>query len=356
MFFFSRKLRTVGPIELLRPGQGSVTGPLQRHTLEEGAETSPEPGSAETGGGQAKVGGPDYSRPKPVIFSWKPLPNGIGRIRYSLHLATDADFSRPTVLADLSQPFAAVRNLFVGTRYYWKVLAEGRRIHPLESDVWTFDTHPAMPRWIFVPGITNMRDLGGWPTADGRRVRQGAVYRSSAMSSRRMHSETAVILVNELQIRTDLDLRAPDEGAAPVIDESLVRWYHAPVPAYGDFAAPEGRARYRQALQPFAEPTNYPVLCHCRAGADRVGTIVVLLLGLLGVSLDDLAFDYELTSLSVWGKRSRHSDPFQAILDGLREYGPADSINQQIENYVLAAGLSAAEIARIRECLLEPLP
>jgi protein-tyrosine phosphatase len=291
-----------------------------------------------------------------VIFTWHPLANGTGRIRYSLHLSLDEEFRNPVVMRDLSQPFAAVRNLFVGVRYYWKVVAESNRIHPVESEVWSFSTHPAMPRWVFVPGITNMRDLGGWRVASGQRVRQGAVYRSSAMSSRRVRRETADILLNELQIRTDLDLRARNEGAGPVLDETLVRWCHTPVPAYGDFATEEGLARYRDALQVFAEPANYPVLCHCRAGADRVGTIVVLLLGLLGVGLEDLALDYELTSLSVWGKRSRYSGPFQAILDGLKQFAPeTDDIGRQIEGYVLAAGLSEKEIGIIRDTLLEPL-
>ena len=45
-------------------------------------------------------------------------------------------------------------------------------------------------------------------------------------------------------------------------------------------------------------------------------------------------------------------------MDGLKGFAKseADSVQQQIENYVLAAGLTAKEIARIRETLLEPVP
>lgn len=360
MFFFRRKQRIAGPLELVRPENGTSTGPLQRYRTDTEGESEAEPplpGAAENGASSASVS-PDYSRPKPVIFSWKPLPNGLGRIRYALHLSRSEDFADALVTRDLSQPFATVRNLLVGVRYYWKVVAEGRRIDPVESAVWSFSTHPAMPRWVFVPGVTNMRDLGGWAVPGGQRVKQGVVYRSSAMSSRRTRQETGEILIGELHIRTDLDLRAKDEGAAPVLDEAVVRWCHAPVPAYGDFANEVGLARYRDALQVFADPSNYPILCHCRAGADRVGTIAFLLLGLLGVGMEDLAQDYELTSLSIWGKRSRYSPPFLAILDGLKRFAKSegDSVHQQIENYVLAAGLTAKEIARIRESLLEPVP
>jgi protein-tyrosine phosphatase len=269
-------------------------------------------------------------------------------------LSLDESFSDPLVITDLTQPFATVSNLFVGARYYWKVRAEGKRIEPVESAVWSFQTHPAMPRWVYVPGVTNMRDIGGWELSDGRRVRQGAVYRSSAISTRRVQAQTACILIEELRVRTDLDLRAMREGARPMLDESLVQWRHVPVLAYESLATDEGLVQYREALRVFADPTNYPILCHCRAGADRVGTLVLLLLGLLGVELDDLAQDYELTSLSVWGKRSRHSGAFQAVLGCLKEFGgrPDATINEQIEGYALHAGLTPQEITRIRDTLL----
>lgn len=350
VFFFWSKRYTVGPLELLRPEDGEDTAPLQRYLdgAEESDTAAPAPSEPAT-----SPTGTDYSRPKPVMFVWKPLTCGHGRIRYSLHLSRSEDFSDPMVYRGISQPHMAVRNLFVGTRYFWKVRAEGRRIEPVESAVWSFQTHPALPRWVFVPGITNMRDLGGWPTDAGGRVRQGLVYRSSAMSSRRMRGETERILLDELNIRTDLDLRSKDERAHPVLDEGRVRWCHAPVLPYGELATAAGMSSYRNALRVFADPDNYPILCHCRAGADRVGTVVFLLLGLLGVAFDDLARDYELTSFSVWGKRSRHSAAFQTIVDALHAF-PGTSMNGQIESYVRAIGLAPEEIARIREILLDP--
>jgi protein-tyrosine phosphatase len=336
-------------LELLRPEDGEDTAPLQRYLdgAEEADPAAPYPG--EPAGSPA---GTDYSRPKPVMFAWKPVGCGLGRIRYSLHLSRNEDFSEPTVYQGISQPHLAVRNLFVGTRYFWKVRAEGRRIEPVESAVWSFRTHPALPRWVFVPGITNMRDLGGWPTVAGR-VRQGLVYRSSAMSSRRMRGETERILLDELTIRTDLDLRSKDERPHPVLDEGRVRWCHAPVLPYGELATAKGMSGYRNALRVFTDPDAYPILCHCRAGADRVGTVVFLLLGLLGVEFDDLARDYELTSFSVWGKRSRHSAAFQTVVDALQTF-PGATINEQIRNYAIAIGLTAEEIDRIRGILLEP--
>lgn len=60
-------------------------------------------------------------------------------------------------------------------------------------------------RFLSLDGCFNFRDLGGYPTADGRTVRRGLVYRSDAL-----HRLTA--LGNEtfhaLKIATVIDLRA----------------------------------------------------------------------------------------------------------------------------------------------------
>ena len=38
-----------------------------------------------------------------------------------------------------------------------------------------------LPHTIALQGASNLRDLGGWPTRDGGRVRRGHVYRSAAL-------------------------------------------------------------------------------------------------------------------------------------------------------------------------------
>ncbi|NIY15094.1 MAG: hypothetical protein GWM98_09410, partial [Nitrospinaceae bacterium] len=74
-----------------------------------------------------------------------------------------------------------------------------------ESAVASFKTDPSPPRWIRVPGITNVRDLGGWPLPGGRRIRQGMVFRSSEMNGHlNLTSRGKHILEEELGIRTDL--------------------------------------------------------------------------------------------------------------------------------------------------------
>ncbi|NIY15095.1 MAG: hypothetical protein GWM98_09415, partial [Nitrospinaceae bacterium] len=74
------------------------------------------------------------------------------------------------------------------------------------------------------------------------------------------------------------------------------------------------RDEYLKIFQVFADRENYPVLFHCVGGADRGGTVAFLLNGLLGKDREHLIRDFELTTLSVWGERSRWSDQFRALL------------------------------------------
>jgi len=74
------------------------------------------------------------------------------------------------------------------------------------------------------------------------------------------------------------------------------------------------------------------------------------------MSRENLMRDYELTSLSIWGLRSRQSGEFKALLAALAPYDELNDIGRQVESYLLSAGLSERHIAQIRTMLIEPAP
>src|SRR5438874_11967503 len=88
----------------------------------------------------------------------------------------------------------------------------------------------AMQRVIDLEGCLNFRDLGGYPTADGRRIRWRLVFRSDAL-----HHLTAGDLVHvrdELRIATVVDLRSTaelrTEGRGVLADEAIA-FHHLPL-------------------------------------------------------------------------------------------------------------------------------
>lgn len=338
-------------IRLISPANDSVTGPLQAYAWPPAAASgaADEP-VAPIRWNDLDVVSADRSLPKPVSLAWEPLDPSGGDVLYDVFVSRSSEFDDPMVLRGLSGPNIDVIHLHVGTRYYWQVMARSGGECVAASPVWTFTTHDARPRWIFVPGITNVRDIGGWPLPGGAKVRQGVIYRSSEMSCHLEISEEGKrVLLDTLKIRTDLDLRRPEDGAWPALDESRVEWINAPVAAYGQICDDLSREGLQNIFRVFADPSKHPILFHCWGGCDRGGTVAFLLNALLGVELEHLAQDYELSSLSVWGSRLRASADFHALLDVLASFAEdEDDIESQAENFLLHIGVTAQDIEAIR--------
>jgi hypothetical protein len=78
-----------------------------------------------------------------------------------------------------------------------------------------------------------------------------------------------------------------------------------------------------------------------------------LLNALLGVEIENLTRDYELTSLSIWGERSRESKEFKGLIDALAPFGDGTgSFATKAESYLLSIGVTPGMIATIREHLV----
>jgi protein tyrosine/serine phosphatase len=181
-----------------------------------------------------------------------------------------------------------------------------------------------MTRHIALEAVENFRDYGDYPTASGRRLRKGRLYRS-ASHGRATDADLEAIAALELAVIVDLrrpgererdPARRPAAFAGRVIqnDEgegadddpwwTFVRSCDLSEGAFRDYlrdyyqTAPfkprhvDLFARYFQALA----AGEGPVLIHCAAGKDRTGVLAALTHHVAGVHLDDIRADYLLTN------------------------------------------------------------
>jgi hypothetical protein len=361
-------------IKLFAPSNGSITAPLQRYPWR-ADEEMPKESAVDSGASAAPIhqadpeafrylgeplldGDPvtaeDRSLPRAVSFTWQVHSDDKRSLSYDLMISQNPGFDAPLIVRDLPAPSAEVLHLYIATRYFWKVIVRRSGQALAESATWSFTTDSTPPRWIRVPGTTNVRDMGGWPLPGDRIVRQGLLFRASEMNGHiQITDEGKRVLVHELGIRTDLDLRKSTGEAEPVLDPRLVQWINIPALSYHVMLEEEGRNTLRRIFQIFAEASNYPILFHCWGGADRTGTVAFLLHALLGVSKENLIHDYELTSLSFWGKRSRSHYKFQRMLDILTPSGEeAERFTEQVAAYLLTIGVTREAIATIRALLV----
>ncbi|MBQ6619040.1 MAG: tyrosine-protein phosphatase [Thermoguttaceae bacterium] len=301
---------------------------------------------------QINPDGADRTQPKAVTLSWSWPEESY----FTVELSAKEDFSEALILHSETTTVQA-RNLAPDTLYYWRVTAGGK----CRSAVGHFRTEPQLPRWFDIPGASNVRDAGGWPTADGRRVKEGMIFRGTQLDGKHaITPEGRDYMVHTLGIKTDLDLRGPSEVGDPNVKTGRplgdeVEWVNIPVAAYKDVFTEEGqRPRWREIFSTLAKPQTYPVYIHCWGGADRTGTLFLLLKGILGVSDNDLCADYELTTLTIFGIRYIHTELFEGMLEQLNRYGTAEEpMSVKCERFLLDIGVTPEEIESIRAILLE---
>ena len=282
----------------------------------------------------------------PVRLAWK----GDGSVRYTLYLANNENFDNATsyVIPGLLGEIE-IYNLMPSTTYYWKV--EGDKAGDT-SDASSFTTENIAVRLIYAEGTSNVRDAGGW-SAGGTSVNYGKIYRGNQLNGygnwgdNKLTEEGLKTFKDDLKIRTEIDLRTQNKDDANQTTnyvDATFPYYKCTIGQYTDIfedsvwnALPNDgntksdtmenkndarRLSYatgnairnenamkrslKTVFEVLADESNYPVYIHCNAGADRTGTAVFLINGLLGVSEADLIRDYELTSFSkVSGLRYR---------------------------------------------------
>lgn len=284
----------------------------------------------------------DLSYPEPIVFTYTPAVDGEVVLRHP---------GGKEQLLCAKKGVARVQNLLLDAVYEWYVKAGGET-----SAVFTFRTDAQAPRLLYVDGISNVRDFGGFRASGEKRIRQGMIYRASEMDSHvSVTPEGIRTLEEELAIRTDLDIRGiKDEPRCPILDPARVQWINYPLAAYADIYQENQLSLYGRSYALLAEARNYPVLVHCWGGIDRTGTWLYILGAMLGVSEDDLGLDYEFSSFSRWGRRSRRSEQFGDFLKGLFDYG--STLKEAATGFMRACGITVAQLDTMQKLLLEEMP
>lgn len=171
-------------------------------------------------------------------------------------------------------------------------------------------------RSVGMDSIQNVREIGGYSTAhDHKTTRWGKVYRSGQLSSL---SEWDSIRLNNLHIKTVIDLRGNDEVAAAPLRYSNANIIHIPIPIKNMESVVdrinEDRMRkgdgilfmqdtylqyvtdyseqFAKALDVFMDKDNYPILISCSMGKDRTGYLAAMLQFALGLPEETVIKDY----------------------------------------------------------------
>jgi protein-tyrosine phosphatase len=177
-------------------------------------------------------------------------------------------------------------------------------------------------RRIPLTGAVNFRDIGGYPTLDGKTLRWNHVYRSDSLAEL---DAADLASLAELGIRTLCDFRLPEEAARkpnrlpadhrirvePIgfiptgtLDmlASIADGSYGPASIerevlihYRKFVR-DHTAEYGRMFSILLEEDALPLLMHCTSGKDRTGFGVAALLTALGVPREIIVADYAITN------------------------------------------------------------
>lgn len=191
---------------------------------------------------------------------------------------------------------------------------------------------------IPLTAIPNARDLGGYRTVEGKRIKPKKLIRSGTLGA--LIEEDIRILVEDYNLKTIIDLRTDAERSQnPDPEIPGVVSYHNPIlrdetfgitkesektlskeefdysemllnhvkmmgenedslaSLYAEFVESEyALEHYRKFLEYVLEQEEGAILWHCTAGKDRVGTSTAILLRILGVDMETIFNDFLLTN------------------------------------------------------------
>jgi protein-tyrosine phosphatase len=279
---------------------------------------------------------------------------------------------------------AEVSGLDPDRRYYFRVVPDGEKGMVIGE------------RQVHLKGAVNFRDLGGYRSSDGRRVRWGQVFRSDSLA--RLTGRDRMKL-EHLGLKLVIDFRTPNEvrkSPDRLPQSNTMRYLNLPV-THGefDFVSAIERIKKRddswltedfmlsgyihnvdefghtwgEVIRRLTRPENRPLVFHCTGGKDRAGTCAALILLALGVNEETVIYDHQLSNIFIadlvkdvykriasYGVDPRKLSPYftapleciTALLDHLHKtYGsPVDYLEA-------AGGLNRETLSLLREALLE---
>ncbi|MDR1975441.1 MAG: tyrosine-protein phosphatase [Campylobacteraceae bacterium] len=187
------------------------------------------------------------------------------------------------------------------TRVYFKYVTDNATI-------------TASERLLPIEGAYNVRDLGGYKTADGKTVKWGKMFRSGDLPQLSAYD---IAYLENIGIKSVVDFRsegertaAPDTTLATVTDryefpidagsvlttgETTEENYQALIEGNKNFATTfkdEFKSYFAEAM----DEANLPLLFHCSAGKDRAGFASAMFLSALGVDRETIIEDYMLSA------------------------------------------------------------
>ena len=249
-----------------------------------------------------------------VRISWKTQRPEHGIAIYSANTPSMAASGSSPAVRVAGTNRAEISGLDPDLRYYFRVVPDGEEGLVIAE------------RKVDLEGAVNCRDLGGYETIDGRRIRWGQVFRSDSLARL---SERDHVRVGNLGLRLVIDFRTPNEAKKSpdrLPESRSLSYLNLPI-THGEFDFVGAVERIKkgddtwltpgfmvagyiqnvdefpriwgEVIQRLTQTENRPLLFHCTGGKDRAGTCAALILLALGAPEETVIEDHQLSNVLI---------------------------------------------------------
>lgn len=247
--------------------------------------------------------------------------------------------------------------LYEGTDSNFVIKYEYNQTHRLKFKLeMNDDSLEFYHRIVPIKGMYNFRDIGGYLTESGKRIKWGKIYRGDHLFNLESDQDP---LLEEIGINSIIDLRSSreindspnpyigqirsvycdpnahiaafagliqdaDKGLSienildnPDIDMTHITQTQAEkqmIQQQHDFVNTEsGKTAFKRVLETMLLEDSAPSYQHCRGGKDRTGYSIMLIMAALGVKKDLLVEDYLLTKKAREEKNAVYLEEFKKL-------------------------------------------
>lgn len=298
----------------------------------------------------------DHYQNKPLEFSWS---STIDYDYYIFNISELEDFSEYQSYI-CSGPYFSLKNVKTNSEYYWQVKGVKNNVSSVCREIRKVEI-ANYPRLLDIDGISNIRDIGGYLTSNGKNVKQGFIYRSANLDDISEYGKKQ--LLQDLNIKTEIDLRASEEASQNIEVNNYFNiqqgyW----IDEVNGINIEKNWPNIKSTFEKFANSTSYPFIFHDDIGQDSVGTLAILLEGMLGVSLHNILLDYELSSFSkivnipnIIPVADKFTNQVNPLINYLKSFGDTQYTFQEcvikfLTDYV---GVSSSTVEAIKNILLD---
>ncbi len=318
---------------------------------------------------QYGMGEESKEKPNPVKLSWK-----VTRAKsYTVKVSEKEDMTDAWSF-DCKKKEFDLYNCKTGTQYYWTVTAHYSSVEHT-SEVGTFSIKSGGPRNLYIDGVNNARDIGGYVTNGGKTIKQGMIYRTAKMNESNAANPQMTITdvgiktaTEQLKIKTDIDLRKTEKDSSGVDEIGGIKSSplgisvnYVNCPMYYDGSAViahtstakdiANKESIKHMFEVLGDADNYPVAFHCTQGKDRTGALAYLMERLLDMKTTDIYHDYLFTNMSEIGGYCNYKAfaGYDFYLNPL----PGTNLQEKAYSYLLSIGVAPTTIDSFIQIMTE---